>query len=166
MKKIHMPKHRGSTLIITLVLMLILTILAVRETSFNSMLTRVATNAGDALVSFETTEAALYQGVNQVISGKYNLNDFLANSRGFYTLKPNDAPLWTTINWASNAAIQAYQSSASVKAAYIIEQLPSVTPPGQAMSKPSFVYRVTARGVGVSGGAAILLQSTLVVPNN
>lgn len=157
--------QQGSTLIITLVLLLILTIMAISQVSFNSTLTRISTNADDALVALASSEGAMNQATNSVISGNYSLNNFLANTNGLYTANPNNPPLWTTINWNSSAAvIQSYQGNSSARAAYFIEQLPSIVAPGQSMKKPTFVYRITVRGVGQSGAAPVILQSIVQVP--
>lgn len=160
-------KEKGSTLVVTLILLVILTVLGIREVSFNSMLTRIATNSADALVAYISTEGALNQGVTQIISGIYPVDKFATGMNGLSRFDPTAAPLWTTINWNSNTAvIQSYQGNSNIRAAYFIELLPAVTPPGQTMKKPSSVYRITARGVGASGGAPVILQAVVIVPNN
>lgn len=165
MNKLTRQQQTGSTLIVTLVLLFILTIIAVRAVSFNSILTRVASNSGDALVSILTTEGAINQGITDILKGTYSANRFISNTNGLYTFNPNNPAMWTSLNWtSSSAAIQGYQGDSGIKAAYIIEQLPSVTLPGQSMKKPTLVYRITARGVGASGGTPIIIQAIIQVP--
>lgn len=157
--------QRGSSLIITMVLLIVLTVIAIRETSFNSTLTRIATNSSDALVAMSTTEGALNYATNSVINGNYSIANFIGNANGLYLFNPANTPIWRTINWSSTGSvIQSYQGDSSVTASYIIEQLPSITAPGQSTKRPTSVYRITVRGVGTSGTAPIILQSIVQVP--
>lgn len=160
------PSHqKGSTLIIALILLVVLTVLAVSQVSFNTILTRVAANTSDALVAFQTAEGALSQATTRLLAGTYSTSNFISNSNGLYLLTPTDAPLWTTVNWSSSGtAVQSYQGNSSATAAYIIEQLPSVTLPGQNMAKPTSIYRITARAVGSSGSSPVILQSIIQIP--
>lgn len=157
-------KQRGATLILTLVFLLVLTVLAVSQISVNSLLTRIATNSGDALVAFQTAEGALSQAANLILSGTYSLSNFLANSNGLYVYNASNAPVWSTVNWSGSAVILSYQGNSSARAAFMIEQLPSVTMPGQSMSKPTLIYRVSARAVGASGNGAVILQAIIAFP--
>ncbi|MEO6920043.1 MAG: PilX N-terminal domain-containing pilus assembly protein [Collimonas sp.] len=159
-----MHSQRGATLFITTIMMLLLTILALGAMSLNSMQTRIATNAADAQIAFQTAEGALNQAQTNIIAGNYPPGTFVANSNGLYTFAPASAPLWTTVNWSSSsAAIQSFTGNSSAPAAYIIEQLPSVIRPGQNYKKQTQVFRVTVRAVGASGGAPVMLQSTVQI---
>jgi type IV pilus assembly protein PilX len=157
--------ERGAVLIVTLILLFVITILAVSEVSFNSILTRIATNTADAQVAFQTAEGVLNQAANQVLTGGYTLNDFTSNTAGLYLFNANNAPLWTSVSWTgSGQVVQSYQGNSNVQGAYIIEQLPSVTLPGQSMSKPTAIYRITSRAVGASGSGAVIMQAIVQVP--
>ena len=163
LKRAH--SEQGFTLIVALILLLILTVVAVTQVSFNTMVTRIATNSADALVAFQTAEGALNQAANQLLASTYTPSNFISNSNGLYLFNANNAPLWTTVNWSSaGAVISSYQGNSNAQGAYIIEQLPSVTMPGQNMSKPTLIYRITARAVGASGNGLIILQATVQVP--
>ncbi len=151
----------GSVLIITLLLMVMLTVMAVAQISFNNTQTRIATNSADVQVAFHTAEGALNEGVNNLLAGTYSSSGFLSNLNGLYLPDLSTAPLWTTIDWSSNSAvIKSFQGKSNAQGAYMIEQLPSVVRPGQNMSSPTYVYRITARGVGASGNSLVILQST------
>jgi type IV pilus assembly protein PilX len=155
---------KGSFLIITLLLLLMLTIISVSQISFNITQTRIATNSADVQVAFQTAEGALNAAANNLLAGNYTSSGFASNSNGLYTPNFSDGPLWTTINWGTaNATITSFQGNSSGQAAYIIEQLPSVVVPGQNLNKPSQVYRITARGVGASGNPVVMLQSTVQI---
>ena len=152
---------QGSVLIITLLLMLMLTVIAVTQISFNSTQTRIATNTADLQVAFQTAEGALNAATNNILAGTYTSSGFAANANGLYTPNPSDDPLWSTINWSGqNAVITSFQGNSNGQATYIIEQLPSVIGPGQNFNKPAQVYRITARAVGASGNSVVMLQST------
>lgn len=157
--------HRGSTLIISLVFLLILSVIAINQMSSNSMLTRIASNSGDAMVAFQTAEGALNQAANALLGNNLSIDGFLANTNGLYLFSPTSSALWSSINWASSSAVvQSYQGSAKVAAAYFIEQMPSITVPGQSMTSPISIYRITARAVGASGGTPVILQAVVQVP--
>lgn len=157
-------EHRGFALFIALIILMVLSIFSVSQVSKNSILTRIAANSVDAMIAFQTAEGALNQGVNQLAAGNYSVNNFVSNSNGLYLLSPTTAPAWSTINWSGSQAIQSYQGQSNTAGAYVIEQLPSVTIGGQSMARPALVYRVTARGVGASGGAPVILQALVQIP--
>ena len=152
----------GSVLILTLLVMLMLTIMAVTEVSFNSTQTRIATNTADEQVAFQTAEGALNEATNNLLANNYPTASFLANANGLYLFNATNAPLWTTIDWTNaGAVIMSFQGSSNTKAAYLIELLPSVIKGGQNSGTPTQVYRITARAVGASGNSAVILQSTV-----
>ena len=156
--------NKGSVLIITLLVLLALTVIAVSEVSFNSTQTRIATNTADVQVAFQTAQGALNDATNNLLAGTYTNASFIANANGLYLFNPNNPPLWTTVNWTDNAAvITSFQGSSNTQAAYIIELLPSVIQGGQNDNTPTNVYRITVRAVGASGNSPVILQSTVQV---
>ena len=157
-------RQNGSVLIVTLLIMLMLTIMAVSEVSFNSTQTRIAPNSADAQVAFQTAEGALNEATNNLLAGTYPASSFLANANGLYLFNATNAPLWTTVNWTSAGnVILSFQGSSSAPAAFFIEQLPSVIKGGQNVNLPTQVYRITARAVGASGSSPVILQSTVQI---
>jgi type IV pilus assembly protein PilX len=158
------PVQRGAVLFITIMLMLMLTVLGLGLVSLNSTQTRIATNSGDVQIAFQTAEGALNQAQSNILAGSYPANSFLANSNGLYVFNPANSALWSSVNWASSSAvIQSFQGGSKTPAAYIIELLPSVILPGQSMKRATSVFRITARAVGPSGGAPVMLQSTVQI---
>jgi len=154
--------QQGSVLILTLLLMVMLTIIAVTQVNFNSTQTHIATNTADEQVAFQTAEGALNEGINNLIAGNFPTASFLSNSNGLYYFNQNNAPIWATVDWTNTSAvILSFQGNSSAQAAYMIEQLPSVIIPGQNTSSPTQVFRITAHGVGASGSSPVTLQSTL-----
>lgn len=156
--------EQGYILLLTMVLLIMLTVLALTDVSLNTTQTRIAANATDSEISLEKTEGALNDAINNLLNGTYNTNDFLKNSNGLYLLNPDNPPLWTTVNWSSTTSvISSFQGYSNTQASYIIEQLPSVIQPGQNMKTPTYVYRITARALGANGNTAVMLQSTVQI---
>ncbi|MCX7117848.1 MAG: pilus assembly protein [Legionellales bacterium] len=153
---------RGSALIVTLLMLLMLTVLAVSEVSLNSTQTRIATNSADVQVAFQTAEGALNAAINNVLANPSPASSFIAKTNGLYLYDPTSAPLWTTINWSStNAVISSFQGNSNAQSAYFVELLPSVLKGGQNNNTPTWIYRITVRAVGASGGSPVILQSTV-----
>ena len=156
--------QQGSILIISLVLLLMLSIIAIGEISINTTQTRIATDSLDEQIAFETAEGALNAATNNLIAGVYTPAAFLAGTNGLYLFNPNNAPIWTTINWNNaGSVINSFQGKSNTQGAYIIEQLPSIIQVGQNMNSPTQVYRITARGVGPSGNTVVILQTTMQI---
>ncbi|MFC5474695.1 pilus assembly PilX family protein [Paraherbaspirillum soli] len=163
-QSLRLFSQRGSVLITTTILVLMLTMMALAALSLNSTQTRIATNAADAQVAFQAAEGALNQAINNVLAGNYAAGGFLANTKGLYLFSASSAPLWSSVDWTSSSAvIQSFQGGSSAPAAFIIEQLPSVIRPGQNMKTPAQIYRITARAVGASGNSPVVLQSTVQI---
>ena len=156
-------KQNGYILLLTLVMLVMITVLALSLVSQNTSQTRIAANATDMEITFEKGEGALNQAINSLIFGNYSLLGFSLNANGLYQLNTEAAPLWSTINWSSNAVINSFQGNTGAAASYFIEQLPSVIQPGQNMNIPTQIYRITTRSVGANGKTAILLQATVQI---
>lgn len=156
--------EKGYILLITMILLIMLTVLAVTDVSLNTTQTRIAANATDSEICLEKTEGALNQAINNLLNGTYNANNFLNNNSGLYLLNPNNPPLWTTVNWSSSTSvIPSFQGYSNSQASYIIEQLPSVIQPGQNMKMPTYIYRITARSLGANGNTSVMLQTTVQI---
>jgi type IV pilus assembly protein PilX len=162
--------QRGSILIITIMLLLMVTVLAVGAMSLNSSQTRMATNTADAQIAFQAAEGALNQvTANLLNNGSYASADYSLNAAGLYTFDPTIAPRWTSLDFTSTAALQSFQGSSNTPASFIIEKFPLPQfSKGNSFNDPSFSafieYRVTTRAVGPSGGSEVKLQGVVVVP--
>jgi type IV pilus assembly protein PilX len=76
-------------------------------------------------------------------------------------------PLWTTIVWSTPTASRQYTGTIQGVAAlprYIIEELPPIQVEGESAKFGAYpdinLYRVTARGVGGTQNAVVILQGT------
>ncbi|MBS0444970.1 MAG: pilus assembly protein PilX [Proteobacteria bacterium] len=158
---------RGVVLITTAVLLVVLMILALAGVSMISTQTRVATNSADVQVAYQAAEGALATAQNQLIAGTIPATDFVANAHGYYRFDTSGVqpPVWSDASIWSDAGkvVQGTLGNAAgaLGYAYVIEQLPPVIRPGQAMNRPTQVYRITARATGRSGNAPVVLQSTV-----
>lgn len=164
LSNISQAKQKGFILLITLVLIVVLTVLALTQISLNSTQTRIAANASDLEISFEKTEGAVNEAINLLLNGTYVASSFSANGNGLYLLNANSTPLWSSINWNSSTSVKnSFQGVSGNRASYIIEKLPSVIQAGQNMKSPTNIYRITARSLSESGNSSVLVQSTLKV---
>jgi type IV pilus assembly protein PilX len=157
--------QHGAVLLTTMMLLLMLTILALAAYALNTTQTRVATNAADSMVAYQTAEGTLSQARNALLDGTHADSSFAANANGLYILDTSAAPLWTrAATWSSETAVlQGFQGGSKEKGSYLIEKLPSVSRPGSDLKTQTRVYRITARAVGKSGGSPVILQSTVSV---
>jgi type IV pilus assembly protein PilX len=145
LSSISQQKQQGYVLLTTLVLTIMITVMALTQVS-------------------SKTEGALNEALNRIINSTYTTEAFLRNTNGLYLFDQTAAPLWKTVNWSSTAqVINSFQGSSGTQASYIVEQLPSVVQPGQNMSKPTRVYRATARSVGANGNTSVMIQSTVQI---
>lgn len=159
--------QRGSVLIITILLLLMLTVLGIGAMSLNTTQTRIATNSADAQVAFQTAEGALNQAQALLSVSGYDHKAFPAGTPGFYAFAAANPARWTTVDWTSSSAVLSFQGNARNPGAYIIEQLGSTPIPGYSMSLKNNVpqtvnwnYRITAVATGASGGSQVMLQTT------
>ncbi len=157
-------------MVIALIMLLVLTLLATASARMTLLEERMTGNTQDRNVAFQAAEAALRSG--ELLAQAPVLPVFGGANGGLYKpADPGDAPLWDVLDWEDAAAVHADAALDDVvddlggaTADYIVEQLPSVPTPGESLvpgevSEASF-YRVTARGVGIAGTAAVTLQTT------
>ena len=154
--------QHGFALITTMVLLIMLSILALSQTSTNKTQTQMAANATSSIISFEKTEGALNAATTKMLTNPYSAAQFQQNNNGLYVFDPTATPVWQTVNWSSSAVISSFGGLSGTQAAYIIEQLPSVVQPGNNMKKTTYVYRITSQAVG-QNNSSVLLQSTVQI---
>lgn len=165
MNRTTSPKAaQGFILITALILLMMLTILGITQISINSSQTQVATNISDIENSFEKTEGAVNEAINQMLTHSYAASNFANNSNGLYLFDQTNAPIWQGVNWnASGAVISSFSGLNGSQASYLIEQLPSVVQPGQNMKALTKIYRITAHSFGQTGNSSVLIQSTVQI---
>ncbi len=170
-----MKNQRGVALFISLVLLLVLTIIGVSAVQTTSMEERMARNTHDSVLAFEAAEVALRSG-----------ETFLRNNVNTTALFPpgGNNGLWKASNYGqaerweqaniwtgANSVVVPANTIAGVaeQPRYIIEFVATV----QRAENPYLlgtaantgddqiqIFRITARGIGGTTNARVLLQST------
>ncbi len=134
-------------------------------------------NTQDRSVAFQAAEAGLRVG--EAIAQVPVLPDFDGNKEGLYLpAAPGNEPVWKQVDWTDPADVaipdalanapglaDAPSLMADAGVGYVVEQLPRVATPGETLAADATVdeatfYRVTSRGVGVTGTAVVTLQTT------
>ncbi|MFU8817086.1 MAG: PilX N-terminal domain-containing pilus assembly protein [Pseudomonadales bacterium] len=168
-------KNRGVALFISLVLLLILTIIGVSAVQTSTLETRMARNEHDTLLAFQAAESALRDAENflETVTTTAFFDD--AGTAGMWTVAELDQPnRWETTNvWLGGTSVVAATSAgAAVSAAprYLIEHVASVLreenayqindPYSATAADRVEIFRITARGVGGSASAEVVLQTT------
>jgi len=163
--------QRGAAMVIALVMLLVLTLLATASARMTLLEERMTGNTQDRNIAFQAAEAGLRAGEDEAQVPV--LPDFTVGDPGLYTPAAiGDKPVWETVDWtdADEVLVSAEMADApgllaEASLSYVVEQLPRVATPGETLAADATVdeatfYRVTSRGVGVSGNAVVTLQTT------
>ena len=170
--RVRRPPSRetGAALIVSLIVLLILTILGVAASRMSQLEERMTGNTQDANVALQAAEAALRTG--ELFLMQPDLPYFVGADGLYQPASAAGAPLWETVDWDAALAVRSYDgfagaagSLARADARYVIEELPNAVSPGESLAADAVAdeakyYRITARGVGIGGRAAVTLQST------
>ena len=165
--------QRGVALFISLVLLLVLTIIGVSAVQTTSLEVRMARNDYDSLLAFQAAESAL-RDAEVAIEALLTLDDFDdTGSLGLWEIAELDeAPRWETANWngATSVVAASVMDEVSAQPRYIIEHAATVQRSegielGNSYDNTGAVadsiemFRITARGVGGTDQAVVMLQS-------
>jgi type IV pilus assembly protein PilX len=171
----HISKNRGIALFISLVLLLVLTIIGVSSVQTTTLETRMARNEHDTLLAFQAAELALRDAENflETVVTTAVFSD--SGAGGLWTVAGlGERNRWEAPGvWDAGTSVVASSNSGGVVAApprYLIEHVASVIreenayqindPYSATAADRIEVFRITARGVGGTLNAQILLQST------
>lgn len=157
--------QQGFTLVVALVFLAVLAVLGVSVARNSSMDERMAGNTRDRDLAFQAAEAALRDAEADMFPG-YLADPFDGSTPGLIPYAPNgnNPAYWQAYNWAA-ASQEATAALANVdaKPRYVIERKPDTITPANPPAAPLPItvrhYRVTARGVGSSADAAVILQA-------
>ena len=157
----NLSSQRGAVLVTGLIFMVVLTLLVVSGMRGTILEEKMAGNARDADLAFQSAEAALRAG-EQVLNG--TLPVFAATGANL-TVGSRDSVYWlSNHNWSSDST--AYASVLDGTAAaprYVIEELPAVPEVGGSVKfgpLETTYYKVTARGVGGNPLTLSYVQTT------
>lgn len=161
--------QQGSALIVTLSILLILTLLGISAMSTSTLQERMAGNARDAEVAFESAETAIRAAEKYIES--IATTSVFNNSAGKYAARGSSAEAWKTEgNW-SGAVNYSISSTVAKSPHYMIQIIESTLGEsdevnsgaaygsgGNSTDKPT-VFQITARGYGLSPNSRVMLQS-------
>ncbi len=170
-----LKRNRGVALFISLVLLLVLTIVGVSAVQTTTLETRMARNEHDTLLAFQAAESAL-RDAEEVLEGIVTTAVFTDTG---------DGGLWTVAElgqrnrweqagvWSGAGSVVATTDVGDVVAEpprYLIEHVASVVreenayqindPYAANAADRIEMFRITARGVGGTTNAQVLLQTT------
>ena len=171
----HPPQNqRGVALFISLVLLLVLTIIGVSAVQTTSLEVRMTRNEHDTLLAFQAAESALRDAEAQLEAITTTTVFTETGNNGLYTVADiGDPEHWKDPDiWAAGNSIQAANTIDGVagQPRYIIEHVASVLlennayqqedPYAAAANDRVEIFRITARGMGGTENARVLLQSS------
>lgn len=180
MNKRAMPSSdQGSTLLMSLVLLLVMTILTVMGGTNTMLDERMAGNTRDRQTAFEAAEAALKAAETYIENSIITTSAFDTNGTdGLYD--DSFSLLYTEVDWTSSSSANtkeaiSYSSftttyGVSAVPKYIIEHYGSVGEDADSVNLDNYgqgtgagkieLFRITARGVGGTDKAVVYLQTT------
>ncbi|MGB0664880.1 MAG: pilus assembly PilX family protein [Pontibacterium sp.] len=161
--KLSAVKQKGSVLIITLILLVIMVFIGTAGIEVTSLEEKMAGSMRDRQIAFEGAEAALIAG-EEYLESLVILPAF-DGTNGLYTPTSGDGlwKNWSALTTRTLSPTDGGFSQLSAMPEYIIEELAAVSQDdsleaGKAIEERKF-YRITARAVGMTGSSEVILQS-------
>lgn len=168
----HASHEAGSTLAVSLIFLVLLALIGITAMQGSSMQERMAGNLRDKDVALQKAEAALREAeaflqnpvlptFNAPTDGLYSF-DADRNPDSYWTQDPDS--LWT----AGASAEYSGEDDVALEGAaprFVIEELPLAPDPEGSLAadepvEPNSRYRITARAVGGTDDAVVILQTT------
>ena len=153
----HMRRQRGASLLIALIFLVILAMLGVTAANVTTLQERMAGHTRDRDLALQAAEAALRDAQLRLADSTFRdaAVDYLATNR-------NDAAFWDTCFAGTaepcatkrtplNALPTTGAGAVAAQPQYIVEQKPNLG--------TTEIYRVTARAVGGTQEAVVILQA-------
>ena len=165
MSNIVKPNQQGTTLIITMIFLLVLSVMGLAGMDVTGLEERMAGNMRDRNMAFQSAESGLLDGENY-LETFVTLPPF-DGTDGHYSLPADGTKNWEKIDWTSSAAVRTYTGSGFQElddsATYIIENIADASASDSLeLSVPKDdkrYYRVTSRAVGLTGSSEVMLQT-------
>lgn len=157
--------QRGAVLIICLLFMLVLTVITAGALQSTTLQERMAGNARDTNTAFQAAEAALREAeavLQGATVGPFNgSNGLFQDCTGLGS--QCNPPDWSVRNSSHWATVSNFGGGVSASPQYYIEELPAIDNPETSLAadtaiSPIRIYRVTARGFGVSENSMVVLR--------
>jgi len=183
--RLSMKQQRGAVLVVSLLLLLVMTVLALGASQTTRLQERMSANMRDRDLAFESSEAGLRNGERIIdsltvaptpcTSGRCQVYDraFLPAAMAFQTQTWWDTQSWgyktdvtfdSTHRTAASGGLISGSGMAGADPQFVVEELEEVTdaltvpPTGPPPSR--IYYRVTSASQGGSAQAQVVLQST------
>ncbi len=177
----YSPRHQsGIVLIVSFIILLLLTIIGISGMKVTGLEEKMAGNDRDQNVAFQAAEAALRAGEAKVLAlwdkGNGSINKtFCANVAGLYhgadlcaaapkATAPNsfDTTVWT--DDTKSIAVTSISNTVGNKLVaaaprYFITYAAKIAPLTGDNNPPTYLFIVTARGVGGQEGSQVVLRS-------
>lgn len=161
---VYIPTSQsGSVLVISLIILLVVSLLAVGGMQGTIMQERMSANMHDRELAFQAAEAGLREAEAMLLS---NPPDAITNTDGVYDINHADTPNWGAATPSDGAGFLTYGGSLNGVAKqpqYYVEQIeiiPTGTPmDGSAPPPPIAYYRITALGFGATEQSRVIVRS-------
>ena len=170
-QNLHRVKHtqRGTALVMTLVILLLLTMLGITAINTSTLEERMAGNTKDQNLSFQAAETALRAAETWVQSTTAATQLNTNNAIGIYDPSVTAIDVWDSIDWSSTNVVTypgvpgttatGGLAEVGTQPKYIIEKVRT-----EALSPGTRItVRITARGTGASDTTVSMVQSTYSV---
>jgi len=158
--------QRGTTLVISLLILLVMTLIGVTSMSSSNMEEKMAGNDRDFNLAFYAAEAALRQAEDYIANNIVSTAAFGGGTTGLYALNSNP-DIYAASTWTNSITYSGTIDGVSSQPKYIIEIMgivgnDDVNVAGYGESSGSgkiTTFRITARGTGGSDGAVSMMQA-------
>ena len=163
-------QQSGAVLVVSLVILLVVTMLAISSMQSSSLEERMAGNTNDRNLAFQSTESALREA-EVFVEGIASLGNFTGSAGlfGRTDAEPSyaDAATWSS---TSNHVVAGTDFGSYEAPRYFVKNLTTVTGTEGALNMSGYgdnkgtgditVFRITARGTGASADSAeVILRS-------
>lgn len=159
-------KQKGVALVVSLIMLLLMTLLAVSNMESTILEEKMAGNYKNRNSAFQAAEAGLRAGEGYLANTAV-LPIFDGSTTGLYQPTSAGNSRWNTVNWSNNAEVIDYigtLTSLSANPKYIIEELAPVAEGGGSKEVGTALenrfYRITTQAEGNTSDAIVVLQST------
>lgn len=162
-------RQNGSALLVSLIMLLLLTLVAVAGMQGTILQERMTGNLRDRDLAFQAAEAALREGEAYA---RDNPGVVYGNTNGLYQVNAANRPDWSTRNIVAGNGARTYGDNFARVASqptYYIEEISTLQPPGSETEAGGAVpltryFKITARGIGGSTSTSVVLTSVFLVP--
>lgn len=162
-------RQKGSVLLVSLIMLLLLTLVAVAGMQGTILQERMTGNLKDRNLAFQAAEAALRDGEAYI---RANPAVIYGNSNGRYQVNNGGTPDWNVrpivAGTGGSRSFSGTFPSVADQPAYYIEEISTLYPSGTeteagAAVPPTSYFRITARGIGGSASTSVVLTSVFRV---